>query len=51
MIGQQRAIRWWLAAFVASSHVLLEYLPGAGKTTLAKIFDHGLGRMERDLAA
>jgi len=38
MIGQRRAIRWLLAAFTAGGHVLLEDLPGTGKTTLAKAF-------------
>ncbi len=34
--GQYNAIRKLLAAFVAGGHVLLEDLPGTGKTTLAK---------------
>ena len=34
--GQYSAIRKLLAAFVAGGHVLLEDLPGTGKTTLAK---------------
>ncbi|WP_038249889.1 AAA family ATPase [Ghiorsea bivora] len=33
---EQHAIRWLLASFVAGGHVLLEDLPGTGKTTLAK---------------
>jgi len=36
MEGQQRAIRWLLAAFASGGHVLLEDVPGTGKTTLAK---------------
>lgn len=36
MFGQQRAIRWLLAAFSSGGHVLLEDMPGTGKTTLAK---------------
>lgn len=36
--GQSRAIRMLLAAFAAGGHVLLEDVPGTGKTTLAKAF-------------
>jgi MoxR-like ATPase len=42
MIGQRRTLRWLLAAFVAGGHVLLEDLPGTGKTTLAKAFAKSL---------
>jgi MoxR-like ATPase len=35
IVGQPRAIRWLLAAFAAGGHVLLEDMPGTGKTTLA----------------
>jgi MoxR-like ATPase len=34
--GQERAIRLLLAAFIGGGHVLLEDVPGTGKTTLAK---------------
>lgn len=34
--GQDEAIRRLLAAFIAGGHVLLEDVPGTGKTTLAK---------------
>ncbi|MBI2969957.1 MAG: MoxR family ATPase [Gammaproteobacteria bacterium] len=34
--GQQKTIRLLLAAFVSGGHVLLEDVPGTGKTTLAK---------------
>ena len=34
--GQEQAIRMLLAAFVSGGHVLLEDVPGTGKTTLAK---------------
>lgn len=34
--GQEAAIRKLLAAFTAGGHVLLEDIPGTGKTTLAK---------------
>ncbi len=36
MRGQSRAVRKLLAAFAAGGHVLLEDVPGTGKTTLAK---------------
>lgn len=36
MHGQEKSIRWLLAAFVSGGHVLLEDFPGTGKTTLAK---------------
>jgi MoxR-like ATPase len=36
MLGQDSAIRLLLAAFAAGGHVLLEDVPGTGKTTLAK---------------
>ncbi len=34
--GQENAIRMLLAAFISGGHVLLEDVPGTGKTTLAK---------------
>ncbi|MBI1733270.1 MAG: MoxR family ATPase [Gammaproteobacteria bacterium] len=34
--GQEQAVRRLLAAFVSGGHVLLEDVPGTGKTTLAK---------------
>ncbi len=34
--SQNRTIRWLLAAFASGGHVLLEDMPGTGKTTLAK---------------
>ena len=34
--GQEKSIRMLLAAFVSNGHVLLEDVPGTGKTTLAK---------------
>ncbi len=36
MREQERAVRWLLAALTAGGHVLLEDVPGTGKTTLAK---------------
>jgi MoxR-like ATPase len=35
ILGQPTAIRWLVAAFAAGGHVLLEDMPGTGKTTLA----------------
>ncbi len=40
--GQSRAIRKLLAAFASGGHVLLEDLPGTGKTTLAKALAQSL---------
>lgn len=36
ILGQERNLQWLLAAFSAGGHVLLEDVPGTGKTTLAK---------------
>jgi MoxR-like ATPase len=40
--GQAKAIRKLLAAFASGGHVLLEDLPGTGKTTLAKTLAQSL---------
>jgi len=36
IVGKERTLQWLLAAFSAGGHVLLEDMPGTGKTTLAK---------------
>lgn len=36
MLGQERTLDWLLAALASGGHVLLEDVPGTGKTTLAK---------------
>lgn len=36
MFGQDRSLHWLIAAFSSGGHVLLEDVPGTGKTTLAK---------------
>ncbi len=36
MFGHTRKLQWLLAAFSSGGHVLLEDVPGTGKTTLAK---------------
>jgi MoxR-like ATPase len=43
VIGKPQAIRLAIVAFLAKGHVLLEDLPGTGKTTLAKTIAATLG--------
>jgi MoxR-like ATPase len=43
MRGQRESVRRLLAAFAAGGHVLLEDLPGTGKTTLAKALAASIG--------
>jgi MoxR-like ATPase len=43
MCGQDERVRHLLAAFAAGGHVLLEDLPGTGKTTLAKALAASIG--------
>ena len=37
LIGREKCVRMVLAALVAGGHVLLEDVPGTGKTTLARV--------------
>ncbi len=43
IVGQQEAIEHLLTAFFAGGHVLIEGVPGLGKTLLAKSFAQALG--------
>ena len=43
LLGKRHAITLTLAAFFAGGHVLLEDIPGVGKTTLAKTFAKVMG--------
>jgi len=43
LLGKRHAISLTLAAFFAGGHVLLEDIPGVGKTTLAKTFAGVMG--------
>lgn len=43
IIGKDRQIRLILAALLAKGHVLLDDMPGVGKTTLIKTLAHTLG--------
>ena len=43
VIGKSQAVRFALVAYLAKGHVLLEDLPGTGKTTLTKTIARTLG--------
>ncbi len=43
IVGQDEVVDHLLIAFFAGGHVLLEGVPGLGKTLLAKSFSHALG--------
>jgi MoxR-like ATPase len=43
VLGNPKAVKFSLIAFLASGHLLIEDLPGLGKTTLARTLAHALG--------
>ncbi len=43
VVGKDKVLLWVLAAILAKGHILLEDIPGVGKTTLALAFSHTLG--------
>ncbi len=43
MVGQQQTVRLLLAGFLSGGHVLLEDVPGTGKTTMARALAASLG--------
>ncbi len=43
IVGKREKIQLALCAFLANGHLLIEDLPGVGKTTLAKVFSRVLG--------
>ena len=43
MIGKDRVLLWTLTAMLAGGHILLEDIPGVGKTTLALAFSRAMG--------
>jgi MoxR-like ATPase len=42
-VGKDRTLLWVLAAILAKGHILLEDIPGVGKTTMALAFSKTLG--------
>ena len=43
VVGKDRELMWVLAAMLAGGHILLEDIPGVGKTTMALAFAKSLG--------
>lgn len=43
VLGNPQAVKFSLIAFLAGGHLLIEDLPGLGKTTLARTLAHALG--------
>ncbi|MGM9601525.1 MAG: AAA family ATPase [Faecousia sp.] len=43
VVGKDRPLMWVLAAMLAKGHILLEDIPGVGKTTMALAFSRTLG--------
>ena len=43
LLGKEQVLRWTIASVVAGGHVLLEDVPGVGKTTLALAMAKSLG--------
>lgn len=43
VVGKDAVLAWALAAFLAKGHILLEDIPGVGKTTMAVAFSRAMG--------
>lgn len=43
VVGKDAALVWTLAAILAKGHILIEDIPGVGKTTMAVAFSRALG--------
>lgn len=43
VVGKNQVLLWALAAILAQGHILLEDIPGVGKTTMAVAFSRALG--------
>ena len=43
VVGKDKTLLWVLAAILAKGHILLEDIPGVGKTTMALAFSKTLG--------
>ena len=42
-VGKKREVRFMLAGFISGLHVLIEDVPGVGKTTLARVMAASAG--------
>ena len=43
IVGKDRTLLWVLTTILARGHILLEDIPGVGKTTMALAFSKALG--------
>ena len=43
IVGKDQTLLWALAAILSGGHILLEDIPGVGKTTMAVAFSKVLG--------
>ena len=43
IVGKDEVLRWVMAAILAGGHILMEDIPGVGKTTMALAFSRAMG--------